>query len=354
MIVSQSKGLSQIPASVWKRYGVTDPSKLDFKVVPRTEYNGETGQNYDTYDLVDKATGITLDQGNLGQITGDLSGSLIPDAKGNLVYQVQKPEGWSLGSLLSGIGEGVGHIATSDAMKFLGPMIISGGLGGATGVGNALGIGNIGGGAVLGAGTAALTGGDPLKGAFMGGLGGGSGAEIGDTGITIGDALKTYKGIQALQGGNPLGIASLASQYLPSGEGLGLNSKDFEAESFPTSGGDQFPQPFTVALSEDQPPASSSKSPLDSILPNAQKIIGGLGTAQKLVNSVKSGPLGAISALTQIAKSSAPQASGDKLPPARADVRTLFPVSNSAPAYVEPSKLTPLNDFESLSKLLTG
>lgn len=354
MIVSQSKGLSQIPASVWKRYGITDPSKLDFKVVPRTEYNSETGQNYETYDIVDKKSGVTLDNGNLGQIEGNLSGQLIPDAKGNLTYQVAKPDAWSLGSLISGIGEGVGHIATSDAMKFLGPMMISGGLGGATGVGNALGIGNIGGGAVLGAGTAALTGGDPLRGAFMGGLGGAGNVSIGDTGVTVGDAFKTYKGIQALQSGNPLALVSAASGLLSPSEGTGPNKGDIEPGSFPVSGGEQYPQPFTVALADDQAPVGSTASPLDTILPNAQKIIGGLGTAQKLINTVKSGPLGAASALIQAAKSSAPQASGDKLPPSRADVRTLFPVSNSAPAYVEPSKLIPLSDFESLSKLLTG
>jgi hypothetical protein len=357
MIVSQSKGLSQIPDSVWKRYGVTDPSKLNFEVVPRTDYNGETNQYYETYDLVDKKSGVTLDQGNLGQITGDLSGTLIPDAKGNFTYQVAKADPWSLEGVVSGAAHGLGDIAKDNPM--LVSMILNAvapGLGSV--IGESLGLtgtaASMAGGALTGAGTAALTGGDIGRGALMGGIGGGSGTEIGDSGITLGNVANVYKGVEALKSGNPLAIASAAASALSSNQNTGPNSKDFEQGSFPVSGGEQYPQPFSVASSEDQPPASSSKSPLDSILPNAQKIIGGLGTAQKLINAAKSGPLGGISALTQFAKSNTPQASGDKLPTPRVDVSKLFPVSDAPPAYVPPSRLIPLNDFESLNKLLTG
>jgi hypothetical protein len=244
-----------------------------------------------------------------------------------------------------------------NALKTIAPMFLSAivpGLG--TAVGEALlGAGAAGastvGGALVGAGTSALTGGDPIRGGLMGGIMPNLGVEIGDTGISIGQAVK---GVQALQSHNPLALASLALSSATPSPISGPSSADIEPGGFPVSGGEQYPQPFTMASSDDQTPASSNTSPLDSILPNAQKIIGGLGTAQKLINAAKSGPLGGISALTQFAKSNTPQASGDKLPTPRVDVSKLFPVSVNPPAYVPPSELIPLSNFESLNKLLTG
>ena len=264
----------------------------------------------------------------------------IVDAQGNVNYQNADPSG--------GIG---------DFIKMVAPLALGAIFPGAgTALGEALlGTGAAGastlGGALIGAGTSAATGGDPIRGGLMGGIMPNLGAEIGDTGISIGQAVK---GVQALQNKNPLALASLALSSATPSQTSGPSSADIEPGGFPVSGGEQYPQPFTVASSEDQPPASSSTSPLDSILPNAQKIIGGLGTAQKLINAAKSGPLGGISALTQFAKSNTPQASGDKLPTPRVDVSKLFPVSVNPPAYVPPSELIPLSNFESLNKLLTG
>lgn len=248
-IVSQSKGLSQIPDSVWKRYGVADPSKLDFKVVPRSEYNSETGQQYDTFDLVDKATGITLDQGNLGQVTGDLSGSLIPDEKGNLTYQVQKGDPWSLEGVVSGAAHGVGDIAKSNPM--LVSMIINAlapGVG--TALSEALGVSATTGAALAKAGMAAATGGNPLTAALptfgnvdLGGinvgqvmtaanvlksaesgdwmnalsgaasLSGASNVQIGDTGYTLTDLAKNAKLAQAVMSGKPQALLGALTNF---------------------------------------------------------------------------------------------------------------------------------------------
>lgn len=264
----------------------------------------------------------------------------IYDQKGNIVQYADAG------------GDGFGDFAKMVALSAL-----TAGIGGAAGLGQSLyGLsgtaGQLAGGATLGAGRAALTGGnleDVIRGGVTGGALSGFGQqEIGDTGVNIGQA---YKGIQAIQNKNPLALVSAASSLL-SPSGTGPNSKDFEANSFPPTG--DFPQPFTVAPSDQAPSGglNTASSSFGDILPTAGKIIQGINTAKGLVNSVKGGPLGVFSALVQAAKSSAPQASRDKLPTSRADVRTLFPVS--PPAYVEPSKLTPINDFESLSKLLTG
>jgi hypothetical protein len=262
----------------------------------------------------------------------------IYDQKGNIVRYADAG------------GDGFGDFAKMVALSAL-----TAGAGGASGVGqNLFGLsgtaGQLAGGATLGAGRAALTGGDVLKGALTGGaLSGFGGQEIGETGINVGQA---YKGIQALQSKNPLALVSAASSLL-SPSSTGPNSKDFEVNSFPSTG--EFPQQFTVGQSDQTPTGglNATSSPLNDILPVAGKILQGVNTVKGLTNAIKGGPLGAISALTQLAKSSAPQASGDKLPAPRVDVRNLYPINN-APAYVPTSQLTPLNDFESLNKLLMG
>jgi hypothetical protein len=238
---------------------------------------------------------------------------------------------------------------------------LTAGIGGAAGLGESLyGLtgtaGELAGGATLGAGRAALSGGnleDVIKGGLTGGaLSGFGGQEIGDTGISIGQAVK---GIQAIQSKNPLAIISAASGLLSPSGTTGPDIKDIEPNSFPSTGNDQFPQPFTIDPSEQTPTGglNATSSPLSDILPAAGKILKGFNTVKGLTNSMRSGPLGAISALTQIAKSNAPQASQDKLPAPRADVRNLYQINN-APAYVPTSQLIPLDDFESLNKLLTG
>jgi len=249
----------------------------------------------------------------------------------------------------------------ADFAKMVALSALTAGIGGAAGLGESLyGLsgtaGQLAGGATLGAGRAALSGGnleDVIKGGLTGGaLSGFGGQEIGDTGVNVGQAVQ---GIQAIQSKNPLAIISAASSLLSPSGTTGPNSKDIEPNSFPSTGNDQFPQPFTVAPSEQTPIGglNATSSPLSDILPAAGKILKGFNTVKGLTNSMRSGPLGAISALTQIAKSNAPQASQDKLPAPRADVRNLYQINN-APAYVPTSQLIPLDDFESLNKLLTG
>ena len=205
------------------------------------------------------------------------------------------------------------------------------------------------------------------------------GVEIGDTGVSVGDALKGVQAAQALSSGNPLALASIASQYLPSGKtSTGPSARDVEPDSFPTTSSDKFPTPFTVdqsplavASQQDQETPSgglnavkqqisdasdTAQNTISDIKPSLQKIIGGIGTARNLQSAAQNGPLSAVSAFTNIAKnaSSAEPSSRDKLPPARVDVRTLFPVgSNNPPAYVPPSKLTPITSIAGLSKLLS-
>jgi hypothetical protein len=248
-----------------------------------------------------------------------------------------------------------------DFAKMVALSALTAGVGGASGVGqNLFGLsgtaGQLAGGATLGAGRAALTGGnleDVIRGGVTGGaLSGYGGQEIGDTGINVGQA---YQGIQAIQNKNPLALASLALNSVTPSQSTGPSSADIEPGTFPVSGGEKFPQPFMVDSSDQTPTGglNAVSSPLNDILPTAKKILQGVNTVKGLTNSIKGGPLSAISALSQLAKSSAPQASGDKLPAPRADVRTLYPINN-APAYVPTSQLTPLNDFESINKLLTG
>lgn len=165
--------LSQVPAEVWKRWGITDPSKLQF--VQKQEYNSEIGQNIDTYSIVDPTSGLEIPGGVLGDVGGGMVGHFAPDAQGNLTYQTQKPEGFSLGGLLGGIAGGLGSIATSN------PMLTSAALNLALpGIGSAIGqsLGLSGaaaaatGGAIFGGATSAALGGNPLVGAALGGAGG--------------------------------------------------------------------------------------------------------------------------------------------------------------------------------------
>jgi len=185
-------------------------------------------------------------------------------------------------------------------------------------------------------------------------LSGAGDMQIGDSGINVGDALKGVQAVQAISGGNPLALASIASQYLPSGKAsTGPSARDVEPNSFPPS--DQYPEPFTVAQSGEPPTGglTTASSSLSDILPAARKIIGGVNTVKGLSNAIKGGPLGLASAVMQATKGSAPSA--NKQPPARVDVNTLFPIGgNIAPSYAAPSELTSLNDFESLSKLLAS
>jgi hypothetical protein len=267
----------------------------------------------------------------------------IYDLNGNLTNII--PTGGRWGDTIKGI-------------KFLAPAILGMGFPGlGAALGSTLGVGSTVGSALLQAGLAGATGGDPLKAGLFSALGSNSGMQIGDTGFSVGDALKGVKAVQAISGKNPLALASAAAGYMsPSGSDstFGPSGKDIEPNSFPPS--DQYPEPFTVSPSGEPPTGglTTASSSLSDILPAARKIIGGVNTVKGLSNAIKGGPLGLASAVMQAAQSSAPQASRDKLPPSRADVRTLFPVGDNPPPYVPPSKLTPLGDFESLSKLLTG
>ena len=246
---------------------------------------------------------------------------------------------------------------TINMIKFFAPAVLGMGFPGAgAALGSALGVGSTVGSALLQAGLAGATGGDPLKAGLFSALGSNSGMQIGDTGISVGDALKGVKAVQAISSGNPLALASAASGYMsPSGSDstFGPSGKDIEPNSFPPS--DQYPEPFTVAQSDEPPKGglTTASSSLSDILPATRKIIGGVNTVKGLSNAIKGGPLGLASAVMQATKGSAPSAS--KQPPARVDVNTLFPIGgNIAPSYAAPSELTSLNDFEILSKLLAS
>lgn len=129
--------------------------------------------------------------------------------------------GGGFGSFLSGMFSGIKDLATSDMVKTIAPMVISGGLGGATGIGNLLGVNPIVGGAIAGGGTAALTGGDVLKGALMGGVGGAGNVNIGDTGVNIGQVSAGLNVAKNLESGNILGALTGAANLTGAGSGLG-------------------------------------------------------------------------------------------------------------------------------------
>jgi hypothetical protein len=73
------------------------------------------------------------------------------------------------------------------------------------------------GGAAIGGGTAALSGGDVLKGALMGGLGGAGNVGIGDTGVTIGQATTGLNIVKNLESGNILGAITGATNLAGAG-----------------------------------------------------------------------------------------------------------------------------------------
>jgi hypothetical protein len=210
--VTLGESIANIPAEVLARNKITDPSKLVY--VPTYEYNSETGQTLEDFKLVDSTTGNEIKSGGLGNVGGNQYGGLYKDSSGKLQYDVFDP---SKDSFFGGLFKGVGNLLSSDAVKFLGPMIASGGLGGAAGIGQSLGIGSIGGGAVLGAGTAALSGGDVLKGAIMGGLGGAGDIKIGDTGFTVGDLTKTANVVKSVESGDLLGAVVGAANIAGAG-----------------------------------------------------------------------------------------------------------------------------------------
>ena len=90
-----------------------------------------------------------------------------------------------------------------------------------TTIGSALGAGAavapIVGGAALGAGTAALTGGNALTGAVLGGLGGAGNTQIGDTGVTVGQVNTATNVAKNLESGNLLGAATGVSNLAGTG-----------------------------------------------------------------------------------------------------------------------------------------
>ena len=216
--VTLGESIANIPAELLARNNITDPSKLIY--VPTYEYNGETGQTMEDFKLVDSTTGNEIKGGGLGNVGGNQYGQLYKDASGKLQYNVYEP---SNASFFEGLFEGVGNMLSSDAVKFLAPFVLQGVMPGLNltpaSVGSSLyglegTLGKIAGGATLGAGTAALTGGDVTKAAFMGGFGGAGGLNIGDTGFTLGDAAKGFNVLKAVSSGNfaeaVMGAASMA------------------------------------------------------------------------------------------------------------------------------------------------
>jgi hypothetical protein len=164
-------------------------------------------------------------QGAYNPNTGKLEGLYYKDqskggywnAGGDFIpYQ---SSGGGFGGFLSGMFSGIKDLVTSDAVKTLAPMVLSGGLGGAAGVGQMLGTNALVGGAALGAGTAALTGGDILKGAITGGIGGAGQGLSAD----IGSALGAGKELAPVLGGSLIGAgtAALTGKDIGSGALLG-------------------------------------------------------------------------------------------------------------------------------------
>lgn len=97
------------------------------------------------------------------------------------------------------------------AFKIFAPMILAPFTAGLSSyLGTALGSAAAGS-AIVGGLTSALTGGDILQGAVMGGLGSVGNVGIGNTGFTIGDALKGIKAADAISKGNVLGAFSSIS-----------------------------------------------------------------------------------------------------------------------------------------------
>ena len=118
-----------------------------------------------------------------------------------------------------GLFGGISSLLTSDLVKTMAPMVLTGGLGGAAGVGQMLGTNALVGGAALGAGTAALTGQDILKGAALGGIGGAGQGLSAD----IGGALGAGKDMAPILGGAVLGggMSALTGQNIGTGALLG-------------------------------------------------------------------------------------------------------------------------------------
>ena len=95
----------------------------------------------------------------------------------------------------------------NDFVKMVALSALTAGIGGAAGLGQSLyGLsgtaGQIAGGATLGAGRAAISGGDILKGALMGGFGGAGNLGIGDTGFTVGQAMTAVNALKAAEKGD--------------------------------------------------------------------------------------------------------------------------------------------------------
>lgn len=189
----------------------------------RTSGGGEEGGAATTEIIpVTRDLGGNL-QGTYNPITGQLQNIYYKDqsqggywnASGQFIpYQ---NSGFSLGDFLGGMTTGVGNLLTSDAVKVLAPAIITGGLGGASGVSNMLGVNPVVGGAIAGGGTAALTGGDVLKGALMGSLSGAGSTTIGDSGVTISDVFKAANIAKNLESGNLLGAVTGAANIANAG-----------------------------------------------------------------------------------------------------------------------------------------
>ena len=198
----------------------------------------------------------------------------VYDTKGNLTSVV--PTGGRWGGAI-------------DMIKFLGPAILSGGLGGAAGAGSAMGLGTgtaatIGGGAALGAGTAALTGGDILKGALLGGLGGASNVGIGDTGATVGQVTSGVNLVKNLESGNLFGAITGAANIAGAGNtqigetGLTINdlSKDANLAKAVISGN---PQALMGALTSVASSATNSSNDANNLINQYTQTGAGTGAA---------------------------------------------------------------------------
>ena len=198
----------------------------------------------------------------------------VYDTKGNLTSVV--PTGGRWGGAI-------------DMIKFLGPAILSGGLGGAAGAGSAMGLGTgtaatIGGGAALGAGTAALTGGDILKGALLGGLGGASNVGIGDTGATVGQVTSGVNLVKNLESGNLFGAITGAANIAGAGNtqigetGLTINdlSKDVNLAKAVISGN---PQALMGALTSVASSATNSSNDANNLINQYTQTGAGTGAA---------------------------------------------------------------------------
>jgi hypothetical protein len=199
---------------------VSAPSSVNANLATNPAYLNLLASSGETGMTAQEAQGFlapeTKDIGNgmfaqYSPVTGELQGFTNASKTGgsydlNGNFLPFQNEGWSLGGFLGGALSGVEDLATSDAVKTLAPMVLSGGLGGPAGVGKMLGTNALVGGAALGAGTAALTGQDIIKGAFTGGISAGGQNLAGDFGTFLGAG----KDFAPILGGSLIGAGTAA------------------------------------------------------------------------------------------------------------------------------------------------